>query len=426
MHIRGLKSKLEYHEQTMSFFMTPQASAEPNREGSVWIPPFLFLVSIPLFSGVLTFVDRSILNIVGLISAALVYGFCNRNIKLSWRGYILFLFSVLVLYVQFSKTAFQYDAADGLATFLRYVFYIIVGLVTFKKGLSFRELSTVISVSTAICLVSICIGLILGRFVLLNGVDRFMGANHSSAGLALQVSTSLFLIYLKLWVFGKGLSIGSVKGIFYFLLIVFLFYVLLLTGSRQPLLGILAIAAIHMFLYHKVLLFLLVTLAIAYLGVVVDLGVLSSNRLFLLATKLAEVSSVSDLENVRDGSLAARLNYIRVGASYIFENNLMFGAGLNGFQGIYEQATGKDGVAAHNDVLLILVEFGYFGLLLFLVLLVKYLVQAFRKRNLLPFLIIVFWSVGLSLNNLLYYHSVAILLVIFGGLSMRHSVYKTK
>lgn len=406
--------------------MMPQISAEPNRERLGWITPFIILVSVPLFSGVLAFTSMGILNIFSLISAALVYGFCNRNIKLGRRGYILFLFSVLVLYAQFSKTAFQYDAVDGLATFLRYVFYIIVGLVTFKKGLSFRELSKVISVSTAICLVSICIGLILGRFVFLNGVERFMGASHSSAGLALHVSTSLFLIYLKLWFFGKGLSIGSVKGFLYFLLIVFLFYVLLSTGSRQPLVGILALAAIHMFLYHKVLLFLLVTLAIAYLGVVVDLSILSSNRLFLLATKLIEISSISDLEDVRDGSLAARLNYIRVGASYIFENNLMFGAGLNAFQGIYEQATGKDGVAAHNDVLLILVEFGYFGLLLFLVLLVKYLFQAFIKRNLLPFLIIVFWLVGLSLNNLFYYHSVATLLVIFGGLSMRHSVYKTK
>ena len=406
--------------------MTPQKLAEPNREGSVWIVLFLLLVSIPLFSGVLTFTNTSTLNIVSLISASLVYGVCNINIKLSRRCYILLLFSVLVLYSQFSKTALQYEATDGLASFLRYIFYIIVGLVTYKKGLSFRELSTVISVSIAICLFSILIGLVLGRFVLLNGVDRFMGASHSSAGLALQVSTILFLIYVKLWVFGKGLSISSVKGILYLLLIMFLFYVLLLTGSRQPLLGILAIAAIHMFLYHKLLLFLLVTLAIAYLGVVVDLSVLSSNRLLLLATKLVEVSSVSDLENVRDGSLAARLNYIRVGASYIFENNLMFGAGLNAFQGIYEQATGKDGVAAHNDVLLILVEFGYFGLLLFLVLLVKYLVEAFRKRNLLSFLIIVFWLVGLSLNNLFYYHSVATLLVIFWVLSMRHSVYQTK
>jgi O-antigen ligase len=368
----------------------------------------------------------AILNIFSLISAALVLIFCNRNIKLGLRGYILLLLSVLVLCLQFFKTAFQYDALDGLATLLRYIFYIIVGLVIFKKGLSFRELNQVTSVSTAICLVSICIGLILGRFVFLNGVERFMGASHSSAGLALQVSTTLFLIYLKLWVFGKGLSIGSVKGFLYFLLIVFLFYVLLLTGSRQPLLGVLTIAAIHMFLYHKVLLFLLVTLAIAYLGVVVDLSVLSSNRLFLLATRLIEVSSISDLEDVRDGSLAARLDYIRVGASYVFENNLMFGAGLNAFQGIYEQATGKDGVAAHNDVLLILVEFGYFGLLLFLVLLVKYLVQAFRKRNLSTFLIIVFWLAGLSLNNLFYYHSVAALLVIFLGLSMRLSVYKTK
>ena len=406
--------------------MMPQISAEPNRERLGWITPFIILVSVPLFSGVLTFTSMSILNIFSLISAALVYGFCNRNFKLGRRDYILFLFLVLVLYAQFSKTAFQYDAVDGLATFLRYVFYIIVGLVIFKKGLSFRELSKVISVSTAICLVSICIGLILGRFIFLNDFERFMGASHSSAGLALQVSTSLFLIYLKLWVFGKGLSIGSVKGFLYFLLIVFLFYALLLTGSRQPLLGILTIAAIHMFLYHKVLLFLFLTLAIAYLGVLVDLSILSSNRFFLLATKLIEVSSISDLEDVRDGSLAARLNYIRVGASYIFENNLMFGAGLNAFQGIYEQATGRDGVAAHNDILLILVEFGYFGLLLFLVLLVKYLVQAFIKRNLLSVLIIVFWLVGLSLNNLFYYHSVATLLVIFWGLSMRHSVYKTK
>jgi len=98
---------------------------------------------------------------------------------------------------------------------------------------------------------------------------------------------------------------------------------------------------------------------------------------------------------------------------------LAFGAGLNSFQGIYEAATGKDSVAAHNDLLLVLVEFGYIGLGIFLLILTYLFYGSLRKRNLFTLFTICFWFFGFSLNNVFYYHSIATLFVMVLMLSLR-------
>jgi hypothetical protein len=152
----------------------------------------------------------------------------------------------------------------------------------------------------------------------------------------------------------------------------------------------------------------------------------SSNRLFLLITRLAEVSSFEDIKTMGDGSLFARIRYVEIGVKHIFDNNLAFGAGLNSFQGMYESATGSVGVAAHNDFLMILVEFGYIGLAVFTMMLAKVLFLSLHRQHRLTLFLIVFWGVGYTLNNVFYYHSVATLLVIIFALSLRADYWPSK
>lgn len=379
---------------------------------------FLIFLSLPMFSGVIGFIDRSIVNVFSVISSAIIYIFLYRKAKFTSQIYLLYLFFVVFLYVQFAKTAFEYDLTDGLATLLRYCFYLTVGIVTYQCGLNLRSMNTVISTAIIICLFSALIGVVLNRYIFLNGVERFMGAHHSSAGLSLQASVCLFLIYVKFWFLEPERTLFSLSSTKWLVLAFLLFVILVSTGSRQPLLGILSVAAMQLYFYKKKYFLLLLLMGFVFGGMLLEASSSSTNRLILLATKLADISTLSDLEGIRDGSLAARINYMRVGVAHIIDNNLIFGAGLNSFQGIYESATGKDGVAAHNDLLLILVEFGYIGFLMFSIFMLRFLFLGIKQSSPFSLSIIVFWLSGLSLNNLFYYHSVATLMVILVSISM--------
>ena len=98
---------------------------------------------------------------------------------------------------------------------------------------------------------------------------------------------------------------------------------------------------VHLLFFRKTLFLIALIVLIFYSNTLIEFSGISSARIATLFNNLIQISSINELEDIRDGSLIARINYIKVGASYIIENTLVFGAGLNSFQGIYEAATGK-------------------------------------------------------------------------------------
>tara|TARA_B100000212_G_scaffold237172_1_gene180474 strand:+ start:1054 stop:2052 length:999 start_codon:yes stop_codon:yes gene_type:complete len=320
--------------------------------------------------------------------------------------------------MQFSKTAVMYGFIDGLATFLRYIFYLTIAIFTYQRGLTKRSVNAIIYLSCLFCILSACIGFIQGNYIYLNGAYRFMGASASSAGLAIQVSVCLLLIYFKFIILEEKIYL-SLSNCLWLITSLFLFYILLITQSRQPILGIFAVMLVHLLFFRKTLFIFVLTALFLYLNTFIELSGISSTRVVTLFNNLVQVSSISELEDIRDASLVSRINYIKVGASHIIENTLLFGAGLNSFPGIYEAATGKDSVAPHNDLLLIFVEFGYFGLLMLFYGLFKYLRIVVTKKLYFPVAIIVFWALGLSLNNFLYYHTVAFMMFFLASISLK-------
>ena len=348
-------------------------AAEGNRQpSSAQIPEwvlFMLLLGLPMFMAPFDWVDRSIVNLFSLCSSALIYLFIQRKITLTYQTYLAYFVILIFLYVQYVKTAVGFGVADGFSTFLRYIFYLTVGIVTYKRGIEEKSLNVIIFMAVIICIFSSVLGVIQDRYIWLNGWNRFMGANYSSAALALEASMCLFLVYIKFFFLKSSSQLLSLKTMTYIVLSVALLYILYLTGSRGPLLGVIVLMAMHIFFNHRKLFFILAFTGLFIGGALFEASSLSSNRLLILMSNAAEVAEWDDLKNMGDGSVFSRIKYIEVGASYIYDQNLAFGAGLNSFQGIYEASTGKDSVAPHNDFLLVLVEFGYIGLGIFLLIL---------------------------------------------------------
>jgi len=379
---------------------------------------FIFFLNLPMFAGFLSFIDRSILNVFSLLICFSLYFYFYRVSPVSYKNLIIYLLVIVFLFMQFSKTAVMYGFIDGLATFLRYIFYLTIAIFTYQRGLTKRSVNAIIYLSCLFCILSACIGFIQGNYIYLNGAYRFMGASASSAGLAIQVSVCLLLIYFKFIILEEKIYL-SLSNCLWLITSLFLFYILLITQSRQPILGIFAVMLVHLLFFRKTLFIFVLTALFLYLNTFIELSGISSTRVVTLFNNLVQVSSISELEDIRDASLVSRINYIKVGASHIIENTLLFGAGLNSFPGIYEAATGKDSVAPHNDLLLIFVEFGYFGLLMLFYGLFKYLRIVVTKKLYFPVAIIVFWALGLSLNNFLYYHTVAFMMFFLASISLK-------
>jgi hypothetical protein len=399
---------------------------EGNRQpSSAQIPEwvlFMLLLGLPMFMAPVDWVDRSIVNLFSLCSSALIYLFIQRKITLTYQIYLTYFVILIFLYIQYVKTAVGFGVADGFSTLLRYIFYLTVGLVTYKRGIEEKSLNVIIFMAVIICIFSSVLGVIQDRYIWLNGWNRFMGANYSSAALALEASMCLFLVYIKFFFLKPSSQLLSLNTMTYIVLSVALLYILYLTGSRGPLLGVIFLMAMHIFFNHRKLFFILAFTSLFIGGALFEASSLSSNRLLILMSNAAEVAEWDDLKNMGDGSVFSRIKYIEVGSSYIYDQNLAFGAGLNSFQGIYEASTGKDSVAPHNDFLLVLVEFGYIGLGIFLLILTGLVFRSLRKRNLFTLFIIGFWFFGFSLNNVFYYHSVATLLVMVLMLSLRSNI----
>lgn len=394
---------------------------DQRQRSSAQIPEwvlFMLLLGLPMFMAPVGSIDRSIVNLFSLCSSALIYLFIQRKTTLTYQTYLVYLIILIFLYIQYAKTAVGYGVADGFSTLLRYIFYLTVGLVTYRRGIEEKSLNVIIFMAVIICILSSALGAIQDRYIWLNGWNRFMGANYSSAGLALESSMCLFLVYIKFFFLKSSNRLLSPETMAYIVLSVALLYILYLTGSRGPLLGVIFVMVMHIFFNHRKLFFILAVASLFVGGVLFEASSLSSNRLLIAASKITEVAEWDDLKNMGDGSIFSRIKYIEVGASYIYDQNLAFGSGLNSFQGIYEAATGKDSVAPHNDFLLVLVEFGYIGLGIFLLIITRLVYRSLRKRNLFTLFIIAFWFFGFSLNNVLYYHSVATLLVMVLMLSL--------
>jgi len=389
---------------------------------SLWYV-FLIILALPLFAGIFTFIDRSLIIVLSLFFSFLILIYLYRNAFFQNKKIILLSAISFILLIQFSKTALNFGVTDGAATFLRYLLYALFAVGITTRGISVSEFRKITFFSVIICLVSIAIGYINSKYMFINNFYRFMGASHSPAALALQLSTNLFLIFAYFTFIKKRLSIFNPEDLFLLIAGSIIFLSFLDTGSRQPLGGIFLVLLFLLFIYNfRYFLFLLIS-GIIYFFYFFDLSPFLDIRLISSAITIFS-TDINEIADIRDGSILSRINYIIVGVNHTVQNNFFFGSGLNSFPGIYLNETGMTNVAPHNDFLLIFVEFGFIGLIIFLYLLLYFSIKLIIKRNYFTISVLIFWFGGLSLNNSLYYHSVFLLLILL--LLVENKLYLNK
>ncbi len=369
------------------------------------------ILALPLFAGIIPFIDRSFLNIFSSLTSLLLIAYIFRYHLFDYKSLLILVSIFLILFIQYSKTALEYGVSNGMATYMRYFLYFLLAYGISRRGLSRKEFEKILILSIIISLISIAIGIFGSRYMWTNAYLRLMGASHSPAALALQLSINLVLIAGYFSIIREKSYILNMKDYFIIFSGIIIFYAMLDTGSRQPLLGIISMLLFILFVYKTKYFFALVTAAGLYVFLAFDLSFLLDNRLIFTTVRILSVD-INEFSDVRDGSILSRINYFVVGFNHVLENNFYFGEGLNAFPTIYYQNTGIPRVAPHNDFLLIFVEFGFVGLMIFLILFAFFFIKCLKRKQYFTLSILVFWLAGLSLNNSLYYHSVFILFLI--------------
>ena len=129
----------------------------------------------------------------------------------------------------------------------------------------------------------------MDRFVFLNGWNRLMGANYTPVGLALESSLCLFLIYLKFNFLDIKRKIPTLETLFYITSALIILYSLYMTGSRGPMLGVIALFFFHIFFNFPKLLIIFFILFIVNIEYLFQAISDSSYRLFTLFTQLQNI-----------------------------------------------------------------------------------------------------------------------------------------
>lgn len=195
-----------------------------------------------------------------------------------------------------------------------------------------------------------------------------------------------------------------------FFLSLFLVY-LYKTGSRQPLGGVLLVMGgltlLRLPIKYSLSVISGLCFVIIYYGVNLDLF----GRIGLLVSRILELQALSSLAE-SDSSIGARVRYFEVGVSALMDHGWAFGLGLNSFPGVYEDAVGKAGVAPHNDLLLILIDFGVIPFVFFLLISISFIIIKRRQIPIETWSYFFLWVLGFSLNNFFFYWMLVILLVV--------------
>lgn len=349
-------------------------------------------------------------TLIATTLAVLVLLFRRRAPATSISALILVLFLTAWTLLNWILSAYNFSVQNGAATAIRYMLYLSVAAlalnyqgshrIEFARGLVLAYVLTVMA--------SVLLGILFDREVFLNGQYRLYGLSASPVGLALASSVAMLGLLLT-FVYERPASRYRVLLMVTYFSICF--YGLVLTGSRQPMLGVVFVLTFVIFFKSKLLAAFLLICAIGFSAASYEFVAEISPRIAYLVESLLSSRSLEALSTIKEGSLQARFSYITFGAAQVSEEAPFFGFGLNAFPALFENNHGIRGVAPHFDPLQFYVDGGLFGLTIYLSLIGYGIVASALKRDNARLLIIAYYILCTSLNNVLYYHSITVLLL---------------
>ena len=274
---------------------------------------------------------------------------------LIFLGLILFSFFVSIL---------NNSPRDYIASFFRYLSYLALANIVYTLVVQKGE-SWILIVFKRFNCIFLIISILFGYYEIFSGQVQYLNEDYRVAGPFRfhQLAFGMFLFvnlisFYELSIKGEK---DQYKKIWKVILYLACFYLFIRTGSRALL--------ITYFLAYFILFFLKERsfyrrFRIVILSIVLTILALGA----LLGTNISpRLTKIFISENpFNDGSTMSRIAIHVNSFEGFLHQNQFIGIGLGGFTSFYRDLTGADGIAAHNNYLLFLVEGGYLGLFLFL------------------------------------------------------------
>ena len=377
----------------------------------------LLILQVPLFAGAFSSVPRSVVSGVVLACFTIVLACVLGTRSASPRKVLFSGIFLAYLSLQWAHVTWISQSHIGSMAALRYFVYFLILLGFARERLSRISLSTIATALLTGLVASVIYGVLTDNYVFVNGVDRFRGASHSAAALGLHGAVTLVAVLAarmdidgtKQGLFRRSIALTT-------LAVGLCLVTIVLTRSRQPQLGIALVALVWMIrsrpLATAVGIALVSSALVLFPISLPEQVVLAFERTAALAAAVSEAVLTREIGAVDEASVLARVRYTAVGYDYIVRQGHLFGVGPNGFPFVFEQYSTRRGVAPHNDVLMIAMDFGVIGLAILSVFLLKVGADILRYRTRVSAYIALFWLLALSANNPTYYFSVFIPLCI--------------
>ena len=97
---------------------------------------FLVILALPLFAGIFSFIDRSLIIVLSLFFSFLIVIYLYGNTFFQNKKILILSTISFILLIQFSKTALNFGVTEGAATFLRYLLYALFIIGITSRGIS--------------------------------------------------------------------------------------------------------------------------------------------------------------------------------------------------------------------------------------------------------------------------------------------------
>lgn len=276
------------------------------------------------------------------------------SINKEWTSSIFALSALLLIVYAFLVSTLRGGAIDALSSFLRLVSFILIfswayGILAINPQRSRELLEKFFVFSASLIILQTLVDYVMGRYVFMNGGERYYGSVGSPIGFAASaLIVQIGIIYF--WVESSRKK--------YFLLMLGLLWVVLMTGTRSiSVFSLLLIWVGWLFKSTGWLKLLCFTAAPA--------------AAILLVFFMPDISVASRISGtISDGSVdnstQFRIFILETYFSNIRSDEVFFGLGLGQFHKWFMEQTAIVDVAPHFEFLWILSEFGLFGSILYL------------------------------------------------------------
>ncbi|MFA5104874.1 MAG: O-antigen ligase family protein [Candidatus Margulisiibacteriota bacterium] len=348
------------------------------KKSSFWFYSILFLIlAYPVNIRLLRFFSPPDVVFVFVLAVIFFWG----GLKKSKVDPLVFLFLIFVLVTSFFGSLFFDFSVNYIAFFYKYLLMFLLAWFILSADLKKEQIELLLK-ALLFSFYFLVLYVYFYQYRVFSGARIFPRPDFpfsSTAGLS--SGGHLYGAYLSTgvmacssyWIF------ISKKSFFWIPLLFLTFGAILLTGSRAPMIAMLFGYVILLFVcsfgknmaasLKKMFLLMLIISSIAFIILTVFAG------RFAIYEKTMDVIdrsvSFSDIASGSDGSVMGRMEKIELGTGTVLDHSVMFGTGVSSTPFLW----------VDNSVVRLLIDSGFGGLVLFAIILVLFIVNAFKTAK---------------------------------------------